>query len=149
MIEAILVEIVGSSRFPKADSRDGPGLLTVNPIQMSEASTEAGGFWNCRFFRDVKLVSLKTRESLKRGVDTASSFHGVISRMNAEYQRLEADAREVEGQIRDLGANVELRSPLDHAKFEQQIAKTRQKVVFIASRPSATPGGAFSRDAKE
>ena len=27
--------------------------------------------------------------------------------MNAEYQRLEAEAREVERQIRDLGANVE------------------------------------------
>jgi hypothetical protein len=51
--------------------------------------------------------------------------------MNAEYQRLEADAREVEGLIRDLGTNVELRSPLDHAKFEQQIAKLGRKLSSL------------------
>jgi len=51
--------------------------------------------------------------------------------MNAEYQRLEAEAREVEGQIGDLIACVELRSPSDHASFEQQNAALGRKLSSI------------------
>lgn len=51
--------------------------------------------------------------------------------MNAEYQRLEADAREVERQLRELGERVELRSPSDHAKFEQQIGQLGVKLSSL------------------
>jgi len=51
--------------------------------------------------------------------------------MNVEYQRLEAEAREVEGQIGDLVARVELRSPSDHARFEQQNAALGRKLASL------------------
>jgi len=38
--------------------------------------------------------------------------------MNAEYQRLEAEASKVERQMRNLSANVNLFSASNHTKFE-------------------------------
>ncbi len=51
--------------------------------------------------------------------------------MNAEYQRLEAEAREVEGQMRDSASTVELRSASDHAKFEQDMAELGRKLASL------------------
>ena len=51
--------------------------------------------------------------------------------MNSEYQRLAAEASEVEGQIADLVARVELRSPSDHARFEQQNAALGRKLASV------------------
>ena len=51
--------------------------------------------------------------------------------MNAEYQRLEAEARVVERQMRELAATIELHSALDHAKFEQWIAGLGRKLASL------------------
>ncbi len=51
--------------------------------------------------------------------------------MNAEYQRLDVEAGEIEIQMRDLALTVELRSPLDHAKFEQQMASLGRKLASL------------------
>lgn len=51
--------------------------------------------------------------------------------MNAEYQRLEAEASEIEAQMRNLSTTINLRSPLDHAKFEKQIADLGRKLVSL------------------
>ena len=47
--------------------------------------------------------------------------------MNAEYQRLEAEASDVENQMRELADTVELQSAVDVAKFEKQIADLGRK----------------------
>jgi hypothetical protein len=51
--------------------------------------------------------------------------------MNAEYQRLEAEASDVEQQMRQLTTTVELHSAFDHAKFERQIAELGRKVASL------------------
>ena len=51
--------------------------------------------------------------------------------MNAEYQRLEAEASEVESQMRILSTTVELCSASGHAKFEQQIADLGRKLASL------------------
>jgi len=51
--------------------------------------------------------------------------------MNAEYQRLEAEASEVARQMRDLATTVELSSASGHAKFEQQIASLGRKLASL------------------
>lgn len=51
--------------------------------------------------------------------------------MNAEYQRLEADAREVQQQIQDLGTTVDLRSMPDLAKCEQLMAGLGRKLASL------------------
>jgi hypothetical protein len=51
--------------------------------------------------------------------------------MNEEYQRLEAEASDVSAQMRDLSATADLRSPSDHAKFEQQIARLGRKLASL------------------
>ena len=47
--------------------------------------------------------------------------------MNAEYQRLEAEASDVENQMRELAGKVDLQSAVDVAKFEKQIADLGRK----------------------
>ena len=47
--------------------------------------------------------------------------------MNAEYQRLEAEASDVENQMRELADTVVLQSAVDVAKFEKQIADLGRK----------------------
>ena len=49
--------------------------------------------------------------------------------MNAEYQRLEAEASAVENQMRDLATTVDLGSASDHATFEQQVAKLGRRLA--------------------
>ena len=51
--------------------------------------------------------------------------------MNAEYQRLEAEASDVERQLRDLATTVDLRSAADHAKFEKQTADLGRKLASL------------------
>ena len=51
--------------------------------------------------------------------------------MNAEYQRLEAEASEVERQIRELGLTVDLHSASGHAKFEKQIGDLGRKLASL------------------
>src|SRR5580698_2849566 len=51
--------------------------------------------------------------------------------MNAEYQRLESEASDVERQMRELTATIELHSALDHAKFEQRIAELGRKLASL------------------
>jgi hypothetical protein len=51
--------------------------------------------------------------------------------MNAEYQRLEAEASEVERQMRELSATVDVSSASAHAKFEQQIADLGRKLASL------------------
>jgi hypothetical protein len=51
--------------------------------------------------------------------------------MNAEYQRLEAEASAVEVQLRDLGTGVELRSATDLAKSEQQFAGLGRRLASL------------------
>ena len=51
--------------------------------------------------------------------------------MNAEYQRLEADAREVQQQIQELGTTVDLRSMPDLVKFEQEMADFGKKLASL------------------
>ena len=51
--------------------------------------------------------------------------------MNAEYQRLEAEASEVEARMRSLATTVDLRSPSEHAKFEGQIADLGRKLASL------------------
>jgi hypothetical protein len=51
--------------------------------------------------------------------------------MNAEYQRLEAEASEVERQMRILSTTVELSSASGHAKFERQISDLGRKLASL------------------
>ena len=51
--------------------------------------------------------------------------------MNAEYQRLEAEASEVERQIRELGLTVDLHSASGHAKFEKQIGELGRALASV------------------
>ena len=50
--------------------------------------------------------------------------------MNAEYQRLEAEASALETRLRDLGT-TELRSSVDLAKSEQQFADLGRKLSSL------------------
>jgi len=67
--------------------------------------------------------------------------------MNAEYQRLEAEASEVARQTRDLATTVELSSASGHAKFEQQIASLGRKCSLPASWHGVASGVEFAGDA--
>ncbi len=51
--------------------------------------------------------------------------------MNAEYQRLAAEASGVEQQMRELTATIELHSALGHAKFERRIAELGRKLASL------------------
>jgi hypothetical protein len=51
--------------------------------------------------------------------------------MNAEYQRLEAEASAVELQLRDLGMTVDLRSAADLSKSEQQLGDLGRKLASL------------------
>ena len=51
--------------------------------------------------------------------------------MNAEYQRLEADAREVQQQIQELETTFDLRSMPDLVKCEQQMAGLGRKLASL------------------
>jgi hypothetical protein len=51
--------------------------------------------------------------------------------MNAEYQRLEAEASAVELQLRDLGMTVDLRSAANLIKCEQQLADLGRKLASL------------------
>lgn len=51
--------------------------------------------------------------------------------MNAGYQRLEAEASDVENQMRMLAGEVTLRSASDVAKFEKQIADLGRKLASL------------------
>ena len=51
--------------------------------------------------------------------------------MNAEYQRLEAEAREVVRQIQELSESFDLFSASDHVKFEQQMGKLGRKLTSL------------------
>ena len=51
--------------------------------------------------------------------------------MDAEYQRLDAAARDVEDQLRELPLTVELRSAADVAKLEQQMADLGRKLAAL------------------
>jgi hypothetical protein len=51
--------------------------------------------------------------------------------MNAEYQRLEAEASAVELELRDLATTVDLRTSADLAKWEQQIADLGRKLASV------------------
>ena len=51
--------------------------------------------------------------------------------MNAEYQRLDAQARDVEDQMRELPLIVDLRSAADLAKFERQMADLGRKLASL------------------
>ena len=51
--------------------------------------------------------------------------------MNAEYQRLEAEASEVERQMRIVSTTVELSSASGHAKFERQICDLGRKLASL------------------
>ena len=51
--------------------------------------------------------------------------------MNAEYQRLEAEASDVENQMRILADTIDLKSALDLAKFEKQIADLGRKLASL------------------
>lgn len=51
--------------------------------------------------------------------------------MNAEYQRLEAEASVVEAELRDWGMTVDLRSAADVTKYEQQYAALGRKLASL------------------
>jgi len=51
--------------------------------------------------------------------------------MNAEYQRLQAEASDVERQMHDLATTVDLSSASGHAQFEQQIASLGRKLASL------------------
>ena len=51
--------------------------------------------------------------------------------MNAEYQRLQAEASDVERQMHDLTATVDLSSASGHAQFEQQISSLGRKLASL------------------
>jgi hypothetical protein len=51
--------------------------------------------------------------------------------MNAEYQRLEAEASDVERQMRILSTTFELGSAANHAKFEQQVCDLGRKFASL------------------
>ena len=51
--------------------------------------------------------------------------------MNAEYQRLEAEASEVQRQMRTLSTTVELSSASGHATFERQICDLGRKLASL------------------
>jgi hypothetical protein len=51
--------------------------------------------------------------------------------MNAEYQRLEAEASEVQRQMRTLSTTVELSSASGHATFERQISDLGRKLASL------------------
>ena len=51
--------------------------------------------------------------------------------MNAEYQRLEAAASEVENRMRELPVTVDLRSASELSKFEKQIADLGRKLASL------------------
>jgi hypothetical protein len=51
--------------------------------------------------------------------------------MNAEYQRLEAEASAVEMQLHDLGMAVDLRSAADLAKREQELGNLGRKLASL------------------
>jgi hypothetical protein len=51
--------------------------------------------------------------------------------MNAEYQRLEAEASDLERQMRELATTVELSSATAHAKFEQQMSDLGRKLASV------------------
>ncbi len=51
--------------------------------------------------------------------------------MNAEYQRLEAEASEVVRQMQELAVTVELRSAAGHAAFEMQLAELGRKLASL------------------
>lgn len=51
--------------------------------------------------------------------------------MNAEYQRLQAEASDVERQMHDLAATVELSSAAGHAQFERQISSLGRKLASL------------------
>ena len=50
--------------------------------------------------------------------------------MSVEYQRLEAEARDVENQIREAAGAVTLQSAMDLAKFEKQMADLGRKLAL-------------------
>ena len=63
-----------------------------------------------------------------------TAFQGAIhgdSRRNSEYQRLEAEASDVERQMRDLTTTVDLRTTVDHAKLGQQLAELGRKLASL------------------
>ena len=51
--------------------------------------------------------------------------------MNAEYQRLEAEASDIENQMREAATAVNLQSVLDAVKFEKQIADLGRKLASL------------------
>jgi hypothetical protein len=51
--------------------------------------------------------------------------------MNAEYQRLEAAASDLEREMRELATTVELSLATTHAKFGQQIAELGRKLASV------------------
>ena len=51
--------------------------------------------------------------------------------MNTEYQRLEAEASDVERQMRNLAETGVLRSSVDHPRFEQQMAELGRKLASL------------------
>ena len=51
--------------------------------------------------------------------------------MNAEYQRLEAEASDVERQMRALSSAVELNSACGHAKYEREIGELARKLASL------------------
>ena len=51
--------------------------------------------------------------------------------MNAEYQRLDAEARGVEDQMRELPMTVDLRSAVELAKFERRMADLGRKLASL------------------
>jgi hypothetical protein len=51
--------------------------------------------------------------------------------MNAEYQRLDDEASEVERRMRELSSTADLRSASAHAKFEQQIGELGRKLASL------------------
>ena len=51
--------------------------------------------------------------------------------MNAEYQRLEAEASDVEKQMRELAFTFELKTASGHAAFEQEIGKLGRKLAAL------------------
>jgi hypothetical protein len=51
--------------------------------------------------------------------------------MNAEYQRLEAEASALELQLRDLARTVDLRTSADLVKYERQVADLGRKLASV------------------
>jgi len=51
--------------------------------------------------------------------------------MNSEYQRLEAEASEVQRKMRILSTTVELSSASGHSKLERQISDLGRKLASL------------------